>query len=114
MGFNKLIICSTFTLMFIGVNLTFIPLHFGGLQGFPRKYIDYNSIYSVWGLISSIGSTIRLFGIILFILTLILRLIKSSTALTSYIESSLSYYYYPYTHSNCRSVMLYITSNQQL
>jgi hypothetical protein len=34
------------------------------------------------------------------------RLIKSSTAL--------SYYYYPNTHSNCRTVMVYITSNRQI
>lgn len=69
--YNKLIMSVVFVLMFIGVNLTFFPLHFAGLHGFPRKYLDYPDVYSVWNVISSYGSIISVFALFLFLYALI-------------------------------------------
>jgi len=57
-----------FWIMFIGVNLIFFPQHFLGLQGMPRRYIDYPEGYTFWNHISSIGYAITAVGVLVFLI----------------------------------------------
>ncbi len=55
-----------FWLSFIGVNILFYPMHFLGLQGMPRRVIDYPDAYAGWNMVSSWGAYITMVGTVVF------------------------------------------------
>ena len=56
-----------FWVTFIGVNVIFFPQHFLGLAGMPRHYADYPDAYAGWNEISSYGSYLSAFGVLIFL-----------------------------------------------
>ncbi len=69
--YNGFLAGLQFWLMFIGVNIVFFPQHFLGLQGMPRRYIDYPDAFAYWNKISSIGYLITAAGVIVFLIVLV-------------------------------------------
>ena len=65
-----------FWTLFIGVNLTFFPMHFSGLAGMPRRYVDYPDAFAGWNMVSSWGAYLSAASAVLF-LWIVLRAFTS-------------------------------------
>jgi len=74
--------------MFLGVNLTFFPQHFLGLQGMPRRYRDYADCFLKFNVLSSIGSLLSILGSF-FLLGILWYSLSISAATTSFDSCSL-------------------------
>ena len=68
---NELLAQVHFWLFFIGVNLTFFPMHFLGLQGMPRRIADYPQPFTFWNEVSSFGSIVTILSACIFIYVII-------------------------------------------
>ena len=73
-----------FWMTFIGVNLVFFPQHFLGLQGMPRRYIDYPDAYAGWNEISSYGSYLTGIATLWFIFVAFYTLFKGKKVSDNY------------------------------
>ena len=62
-----------FWLAFIGMNLTFMPMHWAGLMGMPRRtwVYDAGQGLEVYNLMSSIGAYVQALAVILFVYNMI-------------------------------------------
>src|SRR5256714_1944589 len=79
--YNETIGKAHFWFTFVGVNLVFFPQHFLGLSGMPRRYIDYPDAFAGWNLVSSLGSYISGFGVLIFIRGVIDAFMRKQQAL---------------------------------
>jgi cytochrome c oxidase subunit 1 len=78
--YNILLSKVHFWLLFIGVNLTFFPQHFLGLQGMPRRISDYPDAFAGWNLVSSFGSIVSVVATWLFLYIVYVQLVEARVA----------------------------------
>lgn len=80
-NFSKLHIRVFFFVFFLGVNLTFFPIHFLGLQGLPRKIVDYPDRYMDLNMLARLGSLIRMAAAVYFVFVFVESVLSSRVLL---------------------------------
>ena len=69
-SYDKILGQFHFYLIFLGSNLTFLPMHWLGIAGMPRRIPDYPDMYSGWNFVCTVGSYINGLGLVIFFILL--------------------------------------------
>jgi cytochrome c oxidase subunit 1 len=79
LDYNIMLSKVQFWILFVGVNLTFFPQHFLGLQGMPRRISDYPDGFAGWNWLSSLGAVISIISAAFFLYILNSQLVKGES-----------------------------------
>lgn len=64
LNYNRVLAEIHFWLLFISVNIIFLPMHFLGLNGMPRRIPQYPDAFVGWNLVSSWGSILSIISVV--------------------------------------------------
>lgn len=78
--YNEVLGKTHFWVAFVGLNLTFFPMHFSGLAGMPRRIPDYHMMFADWNMISSVGAFMFGAAQILFLYIVISAIVSGKKA----------------------------------
>jgi len=65
-AYNEVLGQIHFWVFFVGVNLTFYPMHFLGVAGMPRRVPDYPDAFYAYNKIASWGSYVSAWSTLIF------------------------------------------------
>nr|NP_644681.1 cytochrome c oxidase subunit I [Naumovozyma castellii]AAM34591.1 cytochrome c oxidase subunit I [Naumovozyma castellii]ATV99271.1 cytochrome c oxidase subunit 1 [Naumovozyma castellii]ATV99282.1 cytochrome c oxidase subunit 1 [Naumovozyma castellii]ATV99293.1 cytochrome c oxidase subunit 1 [Naumovozyma castellii] len=77
--YNEKLSQIQFWLIFVGANMVFLPMHFLGINGMPRRIPDYPDAFAGWNYISSIGAVVSMISLLLFVYILYDQLVNGLT-----------------------------------
>jgi len=82
--YNKFFATLHFWTFFIGVNMIFFPQHFLGMQGMPRRYIDYPEEFAYYNAISTWGAYVTLLATFFFFCMLLMSFLQRKRVSANY------------------------------
>lgn len=69
-----------FWVLFVGVNMIFVPMHFVGYNGMPRRVPDYPKAFEPMNYIASLGAYLTAFSTVIFLGIIIYTLLRGKKA----------------------------------
>merc|ERR1712187_7763 len=60
-----------FFIIFVGVNVTFFPMHQIGILGIPRRYFSYGELYLTLNIVTFIGTLFTILGWVVLMVILV-------------------------------------------
>jgi cytochrome c oxidase subunit 1 len=105
---NETFVKLHFWVTFLGVNVTFFPMHFLGLAGMPRRIPDYPDAYAGFNAIASFGSYLSVVAIFFFVMAITSETLSTSSK--PFLYSKFSDHYEKYGSKVNLETELYISN----
>jgi hypothetical protein len=88
--YNEVLGQIHFWVFFVGVNLTFFPMHFLGVSGMPRRVPDYPDAFYAYNKIASWGSYVSAYSTLIFFYMVYEALRKTPEHQTKYEDKNIT------------------------